>query len=401
VTPLGGQTLNHTYAYRADYLARTRGYLGGGAAEGQVTWLYKCREEDFAGQSLAGAIVLCHGPRNLKEYDQTVTQARQHQVGGLLLWVRDRASPEFLRGSVKLEPATIPAFYVTDAVVQDLVIGSDTTLDALSRRSTGTPLALHVTAHMKVAIEEQEIEARNILGMLHGSDPQHRGEIVVVGAHYDHLGRDPDGAVYEGANDNASGVATMLEIARLWQAQGFRPARSVLFAAWDAEEMGLKGSAYYVRNPVHPLTGTVAAFALDMTGVGDKLYINGDGVAAAQFQATAKVYSITVLLDSQVGGTDHVPFYQVGILAATASPYSDTDLTYHTTQDTIQTIQPGALRMGGVVAAHALAAWVGGGPTLSVPPEKRYLWDWIMPTPMCGESRPPGSMTCDHGRWSR
>jgi len=254
---------------------------------------------------------------------------------------------------------------------------------------------------MKVAIEEQEIEARNILGMLPGSDPKRRDETVVVGAHYDDLGRDPDGVVYKGANDNASGVATMLEIARLWQAQGFRPARSVLFAAWDDEEMGLKGSLYYVRNPVHPLTGTVAALALDMTGVGEKLYINGDGAAAAQFQASAKVYSVTVTLDSQVGGSDHAPFYQVGIPAAIASPYADSDFTYHTTDDTIQTIQPGALRMAGVLAAHTLAAWTGGGPTVPVPPENRYLWDWLMPTPMCGESRPPGAMTCDHGRWSR
>jgi len=81
-------------------------------------------------------------------------------------------------------------------VAQDLVTSSGYTLDALSQRSPGALLA--VTARMKVAIEDQEIEARNILGILPGSDPQHRGEIVVIGAHYDHLGRDPDGAVYHG-----------------------------------------------------------------------------------------------------------------------------------------------------------------------------------------------------------
>jgi Zn-dependent M28 family amino/carboxypeptidase len=238
--------------------------------------------------------------------------------------------------------------------------------------------------------------------MLPGSDLEHRDEIVVIGAHYDHLGRDPDGAVYHGANDNASGVATMLEIARLWQAQGFRPARSVLFAAWDDEEMGLKGSAYYVRNPVHPLTGTVAALILDMTGLGDKLYINGDGAVATQFQASAKVYSVTVTLDSQqVGGSDHASFYQVGIPAAIASPYTDTDVTFHTTGDTVETLQPGAIRLAGVLTAHSLAAWTGGAPTVPVPAENRYLWDWIIPTPMCLESRPPGAMTCDHGKWSR
>ena len=237
--------------------------------------------------------------------------------------------------------------------------------------------------------------------MLPGSDPKHRDEIVIIGAHYDHLGRDPDGAVYYGANDNASGVATVMEIARMWQTQGFRPARSVLFAAWDGEEYGLKGSSYYVQNPVYPLTGTVAVFSLDMTGVGDKLYVNGGGAVAAQLQASAKVYSVTVTLDPQIGGSDHAPFYTVGIPASVAAPYTDPDLTYHTTGDTVHTIQSGALRMAGVLSAHALAAWSGGGPTLPVPPESRYLWDWIIPTPICHESRPLGSMTCDHGKWSR
>jgi Zn-dependent M28 family amino/carboxypeptidase len=207
--------------------------------------------------------------------------------------------------------------------------------------------------------------------------------------------------VYHGANDNASGVATMLEIARLWQAQGFRPARSVLFAAWDDEEMGLKGSTYYVQNPAHPLTGTVAALMLDMTGLGDKVYINGEGAVATQFQNSAKVYSVTYTLDTRVGGSDHVPFYQVGIATAISSPYTDTDVTYHTTYDTVETLQPGAIRLAGVLTAHALAAWAGGGPTAPVPAENRYLWDWIIPTPMCPDARPPGAMTCDHGKWSR
>ena len=399
VTPLSGQKLDRTYAYRNDYLARTRGYMGGGEAEGQVVWLYKCRSQDLADQNLANKVVLCHSPGNLKAMDEMVTLARKQQVGGLLMLVRDKDTAEFRRGSIGLEPATIPAYYITDAVAQDLVMGSGYTLDELSQRSVATPLS--VTVHMAVTIQERLMDAYNVLGILPGSDPQHRDEIVIIGAHLDHMGRDPDGGVYHGANDNASGVAAMLEIARLWHTQGFRPARSVLFAAWDGEEYGLKGSSYYVQNPVYPLTSTVAALILDMTGEGEKLYINGDGAAAAQLQASARVYSVTTTLDPIVAGSDHVPFYQVGIPAAIASPYLDSDLTYHTTDDTIQTIQPGALRMAGVLAAHTLAAWSGGGPTLPVPAARRYLWDWIVPTPMCIESRPPGSMTCDHGRWSR
>ena len=106
---------------------------------------------------------------------------------------------------------------------------------------------------MAASIQPREIKARNVLGMLPGADPQHKDEIVVIGAHYDHMGHDPDGNIYNGANDNASGVAVMLEIARLWQAQGFRPDRSVLFAAWDVEEQGLVGSVLLCRQS-HLLT---------------------------------------------------------------------------------------------------------------------------------------------------
>jgi Zn-dependent M28 family amino/carboxypeptidase len=118
-----------------------------------------------------------------------------------------------------------------------------------------------------VRLEENERQARNVLGLLPGFDPDHKDEIVVVGAHYDHVGTDPDGAVYNGANDNAAGVAAMLEIARLWQVQGFRPARSVLFAAWDDHEQGLHGSRYYAQHPSFPLVQTVAVLNLDVIGV--------------------------------------------------------------------------------------------------------------------------------------
>jgi Zn-dependent M28 family amino/carboxypeptidase len=79
--------------------------------------------------------------------------------------------------------------------------------------------------HLKVDYDPKRA-TQNVLAKITGSDEQLKNEYVIVGAHYDHMGRDPDGAVYHGANDNASGVATILEIARLWQSQGFRPARS-------------------------------------------------------------------------------------------------------------------------------------------------------------------------------
>jgi len=116
------------------------------------------------------------------------------------------------------------------------------------------------------------LEGRNVIGILPGRDRELAREAVVVGAHYDHLGRggpfalDPDsaGAVHNGADDNASGTAALIEIARVLALRP--PARTVVFVAFTGEELGLLGSAYYVRHPVVPLPRTVAMVNLDMVG---------------------------------------------------------------------------------------------------------------------------------------
>jgi len=86
----------------------------------------------------------------------------------------------------------------------------------------------------------------------------------------------------------------MLEIARVWQAQGFRPARSVLFAAWDDETQGWWGSKYYVQNAPYPLDKTVATLNLEMVGRGKDVTIVGREAVADQLDASARVYSATV-----------------------------------------------------------------------------------------------------------
>ena len=106
---------------------------------------------------------------------------------------------------------------------------------------------------------------RNILAKISGSDPQLAQETVVIGAHYDHLGggRQPNTPeprpIFNGANDNASGVAGVLEIAEALRALPTPPRRTVLFALWDGEEKGLSGSKYFVEHPTVPLEKIVFA----------------------------------------------------------------------------------------------------------------------------------------------
>ncbi len=124
------------------------------------------------------------------------------------------------------------------------------------------PVAVH--AHIGGAA------GRNVIGLVPGRDPELRNEIVIVGAHYDHLGMgafgslDTEKEVHNGADDNASGVAALIHIAgRLSQQPA---ARTVVCIGFSGEELGLLGSAHYVKNPLYPLAKTVAMINLDMVG---------------------------------------------------------------------------------------------------------------------------------------
>jgi hypothetical protein len=113
---------------------------------------------------------------------------------------------------------------------------------------------------------------RNVLAILRGGDPQLADQVIVVGAHYDHIGYGgryslgPSGYIHPGADDNASGTSAVLELAKAFAILSPPPKRSILFAAWDAEEKGLFGSKYWTANPTVPLDRVVAAFNLDMVG---------------------------------------------------------------------------------------------------------------------------------------
>jgi len=136
------------------------------------------------------------------------------------------------------------------------------------------------------------MRGRNVIGILPGSDPVLRREAVIVGAHYDHLGTgrfgslDPDstGKVHNGADDNASGTAALIHIARTLAAAP--PLRSVVFIAFSGEELGLIGSAHYVKDPLYGLEQTVAMINLDMVGrMRDRRLIVYGTSTAAEFPA--------------------------------------------------------------------------------------------------------------------
>lgn len=145
-------------------------------------------------------------------------------------------------------------------------------------------LALHLAAPAR-----HDVELRNVAGILRGSDPAVRDQFVILSAHYDHLGMRPPGPgnrVYHGANDDASGTASLIEIAKALGTDP-HPRRSVLFLALFGEEEGLLGSGYYVRHPLIPLARTIADINLEQLGRTD----SSDGPEIARFAFNGPSYS--------------------------------------------------------------------------------------------------------------
>ena len=145
-------------------------------------------------------------------------------------------------------------------------VSTATLTDGMNKR-TQKPFDIPVSLHGKLASKLRDLDSHNVVGILRGSDPKLAGEYVVYSAHLDHLGVGSpiDGdSVYNGALDNASGTAAILEIARAFSMAPKRPARSILFLACTGEERGLLGSDYFARFPTVPAGSIVADFNDDM-----------------------------------------------------------------------------------------------------------------------------------------
>jgi len=151
-----------------------------------------------------------------------------------------------------------------------------------------------VTISLSTNVVRREVSATNVIGILDGSDPALKNEVIVIGAHYDHLGHGGEGSlapregeIHHGADDNASGTAGMLELARLFSSQKLRPRRTIVFMAFSGEEEGLLGSNYYVNHPIVPLANTVTMINMDMIGrtKDNKLIVGGVGTAPGWRQA--------------------------------------------------------------------------------------------------------------------
>jgi hypothetical protein len=213
----------------------------------------------------------------------------------------------------------------------------------------------------RVHVRRDMHQAKNVVALLEGKGPN-ADEAIVVGAHYDHVGVRKNSAgemeVYNGADDNASGVAAMLEIARELAAVEEPPERDVLFIAFSGEERGLLGSRHYVENPLVPLDDTVAMVNLDMVGRlrSDNLTIYGTGTAArfeALVERLAEEHGMTLTKrPSGTGPSDHASFFrkEIPVLFFITGPHSD----LHKPTDDVENINVAGMRRVTEMACDAV-----------------------------------------------
>ncbi len=248
--------------------------------------------------------------------------------------------------------------------VQESVRGFTTRLNAIRNEIRyGTPqtAATGATVQLKGYDSREEYSealgnnfAYNVLARLPGTDRSLREEFVVMGGHLDHLGV-RDGQVYNGADDNASGTAVVMEVARVLKEGNHRPARTIVFAAWCGEEMGLIGSNYFVAHPPEgiDMDKVVTYFNMDMVGLGDAIGAPG----ALNFPTIWEVIKrdqdedvIAAVLPRTggPGGSDHSAFINLGIEAlglmtagGVGHPY------YHRPEDDTEKIDAEILRKTG------------------------------------------------------
>jgi Zn-dependent M28 family amino/carboxypeptidase len=342
----------------------------GGSRSGEVTGdvvfvgygITDGRWDDYHGVDVRGRIALAldgvpraGGPRAVTRLEKLIAARR---AGASALVIASDALPAVDATSA---PVALTSAHVTRAAADALLAPSGETTSRLAeaiaeRRAPASFTVPGRRVSIDVALEREERRAVNVIGVLPGTDPALADEAVVVGAHYDHVGI-IGGQIHHGADDNASGTAMVLGLARAFAAVGGAP-RTLVFALFGAEEIGLIGSRHYVRAPTVPIERTVAMVNLDMVGrlQGGELSVtgvdSGSGIREVVTDA-ARAAGVRV----KVGGdpyspSDHLRFYRAGtpVLFFHTGRHAD----YHRPTDTADRIDAAGMARVAAVAAHAI-----------------------------------------------
>lgn len=198
------------------------------------------------------------------------------------VWPRNRGRVATYQLGAWVSELRIPVVRISTELAEDLLAENEASLATVTRRAE-TPGGMTPVEHQNIVVDvaatvyREQVTEHNVVGLIEGTDPLLRDEWIIVCAHYDHEGTTASG-IFNGADDDASGVAGLLEIAEAYTlaaARGQRPKRSILLAAWNAEERGLLGAWAYTERPLTPLGSTVAVINMDMIGRSEEVPENG------------------------------------------------------------------------------------------------------------------------------
>ncbi len=317
--------------------------------------------DDYAGVDVRGKVALALDGAPLH-----LAGARVSRLDKLIAAKRRGAVALLLAGTELPSPDTtaVRVGLVSGALTReaaDLVLaaaGRTTTeaANALAAAHAPGPFATGARARIRVDIVSDEVRGMNVVGILPGADPALADEAVVIGAHYDHLGR-VDGVVHPGADDNASGTAVALGLARAFAAAG-GVRRTLVVALFGAEELGLIGSRHYVGRPVVPLTRTVAMMNFDMVGRLQTRHLNvgggdsGSGLRALVREAAQKEGVTADLQGSPHEPSDHTQFYDAGVPVLFFHTGGHED--YHRPTDTADKIDAAGMARVAAVAVRVI-----------------------------------------------
>ncbi|HET6637177.1 MAG TPA: M20/M25/M40 family metallo-hydrolase [Gemmatimonadota bacterium] len=344
----------------ADRVVQPVVFAGYGISAPTIGW------DDYEGIDVEGKIVLVlrlspEGDKPASRFGRYISDrykaanASAHGAKAILL-VNGPATEEIDRlipFSVDEEPGSlgIVALSVTQAVARRIVAvaGEDLSMwqHLINRESEphSRPIE-NAVVNLRADLRPRLRTTHNVIGVVPGRDPQLAREVVVVGAHYDGLGLggpgslDPvPGEVHNGADDNASGVSALIELAEYFAYPANRPDRTLAFVAFGAEEEGMLGSAWFVSNPPWPIANVTAMINMDMIGrLGEELTVYGVGSSGEWHEvlerANADVGAPIVEMDEGYGPSDHVAFYlrQIPVLAFFTGVHED----YHRASDDVE-----------------------------------------------------------------
>jgi hypothetical protein len=357
--------------------------------------------DDYSGMDVKGKLALfsTDSPRRLAEkltdeaqFQNRVKAAQDHGACGVLTFrsvtqatgvgafrarlPKDMYRPDF--AIISLESK------IVDFIFKHLLTDPRTAFREVE--TTGKPQSLDTgvrcSVNLKVTFDEKR-PAQNVLAKISGADRSLKNEYVIVGGHYDHLGIDPTGDVFNGADDNASGTAVVMEVARTMKLNQAKPKRTVIFALWGAEEEGLLGSKHYTENPLCPLEKTVAYINLDMEGEGTGRISYSGVYYAPEIWDILKPRLPKEILDNVdtgrggPGGSDHTYFLSQGVPAYsvfTQGPHFRTNRV----GDVIEMIKPEILKKSGDFVEAAVGI-LADAPQIPILAQRRenYYWKYL------------------------